>query len=32
MTFTVEIDSAERLGVVLGLVAKVGGVESARRR
>jgi GTP pyrophosphokinase len=32
MTFTVEIDNADRLGVVLGLVAKVGGVESARRR
>ena len=32
MTFTVEIDSAERLGQVLGLVAKVGGVDSARRR
>jgi len=32
MTFTVEIDSAERLGHVLALVAKVGGVESARRR
>jgi GTP pyrophosphokinase len=32
MTGTVEIDSAERLGNVLGLVAKVGGVESARRR
>jgi GTP pyrophosphokinase len=32
MTFTVEIDSAERLGQVLGLVAKVSGVESARRR
>jgi GTP pyrophosphokinase len=32
MTFTVEIDNAERLGIVLGLVAKVGGVESARRR
>ena len=32
MTFTVEIDSAERLGQVLGLVAKVPGVESARRR
>jgi GTP pyrophosphokinase len=32
MTFTVEIDSAERLGNVLGLVAKVGGVDSARRR
>ena len=32
MTFTVEIDSAERLGNVLGLVAKVPGVESARRR
>jgi GTP pyrophosphokinase len=32
MTFTVEIDSAERLGQVLGLVAKVGGVVSARRR
>ncbi|MCK9686514.1 RelA/SpoT family protein [Scleromatobacter humisilvae] len=32
MTFTVEIDSAERLGQVLGLVAKVPGVDSARRR
>ena len=32
MTFTVEIDSAERLGNVLGLVAKVQGVDSARRR
>ena len=32
MTFTVEIDNAERLGIVLGLVAKVTGVESARRR
>ncbi|MFL6626316.1 MAG: RelA/SpoT family protein [Vitreoscilla sp.] len=32
MTFTVEIDSAERLGQVLGLVAKVDGVDSARRR
>ena len=32
MTFTVEIDSAERLGQVLGLVAKVSGVDSARRR
>ena len=32
MTFTVEIDSAERLGQVLGLVAKVAGVDSARRR
>ena len=32
MTFTVEIDSAERLGIVLGLVAKVDGVDSARRR
>ena len=32
MTFTVEIDSAERLGNVLGLVAKVTGVDSARRR
>jgi GTP pyrophosphokinase len=32
MTFTVEIDTAERLGHVLSLVAKVGGVESARRR
>ena len=32
MTFTVEIDNAERLGIVLGLVAKVGGVDSARRR
>jgi GTP pyrophosphokinase len=32
MTFTVEIDNAERLGQVLGLVAKVGGVDSARRR
>jgi len=32
MTFTVEIDSAERLGNVLGLVAKVSGVDSARRR
>ncbi|MBW8757218.1 MAG: bifunctional (p)ppGpp synthetase/guanosine-3',5'-bis(diphosphate) 3'-pyrophosphohydrolase [Burkholderiales bacterium] len=32
MTFTVEIDSVDRLGQVLGLVAKVGGVESARRR
>jgi GTP pyrophosphokinase len=32
MTFTVEIDNAERLGIVLGLVAKVAGVDSARRR
>ena len=32
MTFTVEIDSAERLGNVLGLVAKVQGVDTARRR
>jgi len=32
MTFTVEIDNAERLGQVLSLVAKVGGVDSARRR
>ena len=32
MTFTVEIDNAERLGIVLGLVAKVSGVDSARRR
>jgi GTP pyrophosphokinase len=32
MTFTVEVDSAERLGIVLGLVAKVDGVDSARRR
>ena len=32
MTFTVEIDNAERLGNVLGLVAKVAGVDSARRR
>jgi hypothetical protein len=32
MTFTVEIDNAERLGIVLGLVAKVTGVDSARRR
>ena len=32
MTFTVEIDNAERLAIVLGLVAKVTGVESARRR
>ena len=32
MTFTVEIDNAERLGNVLGLVAKVSGVDSARRR
>ena len=32
MTFTVEIDSAERLGNVLGLVGKVAGVDSARRR
>jgi GTP pyrophosphokinase len=32
MTFTVEIDNAERLGQVLGLVAKVSGVDSARRR
>ena len=32
MTFTVEIDNAERLGNVLGLVSKVAGVDSARRR
>jgi len=32
MTFTVEIDNADRLGIVLGLVAKVSGVDSARRR
>lgn len=32
MTFTVEIDNVERLGIVLGLVAKVTGVDSARRR
>jgi len=32
MTFTVEIDNAERLGQVLGLVSKVAGVDSARRR
>jgi GTP pyrophosphokinase len=32
MTFTIEIDGAERLGQVLQLVARVGGVESARRR
>jgi GTP pyrophosphokinase len=32
MTFTVEIDSAERLGQVTQLVAKVSGVDSARRR
>jgi GTP pyrophosphokinase len=32
MTFTVEIDNAERLGQVLQLVAKVSGVDSARRR
>jgi GTP pyrophosphokinase len=32
MTFTVEIDNAERLAIVMGLVAKVGGVDSARRR
>jgi GTP pyrophosphokinase len=32
MTFTVEIDNAERLAQVLQMVARVGGVESARRR
>jgi GTP pyrophosphokinase len=32
MTFTVEIDNAERLGIVLGLVARITGVDSARRR
>ena len=32
MTFTVEIDNAQRLAQVLQLVARVGGVESARRR
>ncbi|MGN6528424.1 MAG: RelA/SpoT family protein [Burkholderiaceae bacterium] len=32
MTFTIEIDGAERLGQVLQLVGGVGGVESARRR
>ena len=32
MTFTVEIDNAERLSQVLQMVARVDGVESARRR
>ena len=32
MTFTVEIDNAQRLSQVLQMVARVGGVESARRR
>ena len=32
MTFTVEIDNAERLGQVLQLVTRVAGVDSARRR
>jgi len=32
MTFTVEIDNAQRLAQVLQLVARVSGVESARRR
>ena len=32
MTFTVEIDNAERLGQVLQLVTRVTGVDSARRR
>jgi GTP pyrophosphokinase len=32
MTFTVEIDNAQRLAQVLQLVARVAGVDSARRR
>lgn len=32
MTFTVEITDAARLGQVLGLVARVSGVRSARRK
>ena len=32
MTFTVEIDNAQRLAQVLQLVGRVTGVESARRR
>jgi len=32
MTFTVEIDNAERLAQVLQMVGRVAGVESARRR
>jgi len=32
MTFTVEIDNAERLAQVLQMVGRVDGVESARRR
>jgi hypothetical protein len=32
MTFTVEIDNAQRLSQVLQLVARVQGVDSARRR
>ena len=32
MTFTVEIDNAERLSQVLQMVARVDGVDSARRR
>jgi GTP pyrophosphokinase len=32
MTFTVEIDNAQRLSQVLQLVARVPGVDSARRR
>jgi len=32
MTFTVEVSDAERLNKVLGIVAAVQGVRSARRR
>ena len=32
MTFTVEVADSARLGHVLGLVGRVGGVRSARRR
>jgi GTP pyrophosphokinase len=32
MTFTVEVSDSQRLNKVLGLVAEVGGVRSARRR
>ena len=32
MTFTVEVADSSRLSTVLGLVARVGGVRSARRR
>jgi GTP pyrophosphokinase len=32
MTFTVEIDNAQRIAQVLQLVARVPGVDSARRR